>query len=153
MKFSGLLRDFSLPDLLRILIQGHKVGYVVIFSKGQQSRIYVKDGELHHAESEGLTGESAVFNLLTYDPNSQFEFIEETTFLPPKTITSDLDSLIQNGIAYLEEWRKITKLYPRITVNTEISLTALQLAPPANLLQENIIRALERTTEETLLLY
>lgn len=152
MKFSGRLGDFSLPDLLRILIQGQKVGYLAIFSKGQESRIYVQKGQLHHAQSDGLTGEGAVFHLLTYDANSEFEFLT-TDFFPDKTLHSDLDTLIQNGIAYLEKWRKMTKKYPKVTINTEISLSENQASKADSKDEEDILQALITQSTNTLKLY
>jgi len=119
MKFSGRFADFSLPDALRILIQSSKQGYLVVRHHGSESRVYVNRGELYHAQSEGLKGEKAVFNMLNFDPTAEFDFIEQSE-MPAQTIRSDLDTLIQNGISYLETWRKISKRYPRFTVNTEI---------------------------------
>lgn len=119
MKFSGRFADFSLPDALRILIQSSKQGYLAVRHQGSESRVYINLGELYHAESEGLKGEKAVFNMLSFEPTAEFEFIEQSE-MPEQTIRSDLDSLIQSGISYLENWRKISKRYPRFTLNTEI---------------------------------
>jgi len=126
MKFSGRFADFSLPDVLRIVVHGQKTGYLLITFKAIQSRIYVRQGQLHHAVSEGLQGEKAVFNLMTYDPAAEFEFVE-TEEMPEQTISSELDALIQNGIAHLENWRKLTRIYPLLSVNTVIQL---QQEPP-----------------------
>lgn len=156
MKFSGRFADFSLPDALRILIQSSKQGYLVVWYQGAESRVYVNRGSLYHAESEGLKGEKAVFNMLNFEPTAEFEFIEQTQ-LPEQTIRSELDTLIQNGISYLETWRKINKRFPRFTVNTEIMLETglpqetltgdemqvLTLLPPEH--QEPLHQLLERS--------
>lgn len=119
MRFSGRLADFSLPDVLRIILHGQKTGFLSVSFKGAESKIFINQGQLHHAESNGLQGEKAVFDLMTYDPLAEFEFVEESQ-MPVQTISSDLDTLIQNGIAYLESWRKLGRLYPRFSVNTEV---------------------------------
>ncbi|PKL80272.1 MAG: hypothetical protein CVV27_00655 [Candidatus Melainabacteria bacterium HGW-Melainabacteria-1] len=119
MNFSGRFADFSLPDVLRILIQSQKQGNLVVRYQNSESRVFVNRGALHHAESEGLKGEKAVYNMLNFDHTAEFEFIERSE-IPPQTIHSDLDTLIQNGISYLETWRKIFKRQPRFSVNTEI---------------------------------
>jgi hypothetical protein len=156
MKFSGRFGDFSLPDVLRILIQSSKQGNLVVRHHEQESRIFVNRGALHHAESEGFKGEKAVYNMLNFGPTAEFEFIEDAN-VPEQTIHSDLDTLIQNGISYLETWRKITKRQPHITVNTEImaeqtdsqvtlrneELQVLALMPPNQ--KEHLHQLLERS--------
>ncbi|MBT9548868.1 MAG: DUF4388 domain-containing protein [Candidatus Sericytochromatia bacterium] len=132
MKFSGRLADFSLPDVLRIILHGQKTGYLSVSFKGVESKIFINQGQLHHAESNGLQGEKAVFDLMTYDPLAEFEFVEESQ-MPVQTISSDLDTLIQNGIAYLESWRKLGRLYPRFSVNTEVQ--SVTSAPATDLSQ------------------
>lgn len=119
MKFSGRFADFSLPDILRILIQGQKTGALVVNYQEQDSKVFVKSGVLHHAESHHFQGEKAVYDMLNFEPVAEFEFVESTN-MPEQTIHSDLDSLIQNGISYLESWRKITRSHPRISMHTEI---------------------------------
>lgn len=121
MKFSGRLADFSLPDILRILIQSQKSGRLEIRFEGHTSSIYVSHGALHHAESVSIQGEKAVFAILNLDPTAEFEFVELKE-MPEQTIHSDLDTLIQNGISNLENWKKLAKQFPRLTANTEILL-------------------------------
>lgn len=122
MKFSGRLADFSLPDILRILIQSQKSGRLEIHFEGKTSSIYVSQGALHHSESGPFQGEKAVYAILNLDPMAEFEFIEMAE-MPPQTLHSDLDTLIQNGISNLENWRKLSRQHPRLTANTEILLT------------------------------
>lgn len=119
MKFSGRIADFSLPDTLRILIQSSKQGYLKVRHYDQESRIFINRGELQHAESDGLKGEQAVYNMFNFGPTAEFEFVEDDQ-APLKTIHSDLDTLIQNGITYLDTWRKISKRYPRLNIKTEL---------------------------------
>jgi len=119
MKFSGRFADFSLPDILRILIQSQKSGYLTVQFQGRESRVYVNQGALHHAESHGFLGNKAVFDMLNFDTTAEFEFVEQSS-MPAQTLDSDLDTLIQNGISYLESWRRIIRQYPRMTVNTEL---------------------------------
>lgn len=119
MKFSGHFADFSLPDILRILIQSQKTGSLVIHYQGSQSTIFVNQGALHHAESLDLAGEKAVFNMLNFDGTAEFEFVEHEN-MPAQTLDSDLDTLIQNGISYLDLWRKATRKYPRFSSSTLI---------------------------------
>ncbi len=126
MKFSGRFADFSLPDILRILIPSQKAGSLVIRYQNQDSRIFVSQGALHHAETASSTGEQAVFEMLNFTSTAEFEFVQQDE-MPEQTIFSDLDSLIQKGIASLELWRKLNRKFVRISAQTEIVL----LKPPA----------------------
>lgn len=120
MKFSGRLADFSLPDLLRILIQSQKAGCLVVHHEGSDSRIYIDQGALIHAESQGFSGEKAVYHMLSLEPTAAFDFLEEQA-PTTQTIASDLDTLIQDGISYLDSWRKLSRRYPRLTAQARIS--------------------------------
>lgn len=125
MKFSGRFADFSLPDILRILIQSQKSGCLSVQYQGNQSRVFVNHGALHHAESERFSGSKAVFHMLNFDVSAEFEFVEQAQ-MPEQTIDSDLDTLIQNGISYQEKWRRISRQHPRMNVNTELRWSASQ---------------------------
>lgn len=119
MKFSGRLADFSLPDILRILVQNPKSGALQLNLKGQEGAIYIHQGELYHAEYEDVVGEKAVFQLFTFDSDAEFEFVEAEP-LQSKTIESPLDVLIQSGTAYVESWRKAAKKFPHLSGNATI---------------------------------
>ncbi len=119
MKFSGRFADFSLPDILRILIDSQKTGELVIEFEGLTSRIFVHDGKVSHAETPELSGQAAVYEMLNYGSSATFDFLTETT-LPEPTISSDLDTLIQQGIIYVETWKKIQRKYPTLAPNTHV---------------------------------
>lgn len=128
MKFSGRFADFSLPDVLRIIVHSQKTGYLAVTFKTSQSRIFVSQGQIYHAESEGLQGEKAFYNLMTYDPAAEFEFIESEN-IPARTIDSELDTLVQSAIDYLEDWRKLTRQYPLLSVHTVVQLQQDTVSP------------------------
>src|SRR5690606_5657487 len=121
MKFSGRFADFSLPDILRIVIQSQNSGCLVIYYQNQDSRIFVNQGALHHAETPANKGEQAVFEMLNFTATAEFEFVQQEE-MPEQTIFSDLDPLIQKGIASLELWRKLNRKFARISAQTEIVL-------------------------------
>ena len=116
MKFSGRFADFSLPDILRILIDSKKTGELVIEFEGLTSRIFVNTGKVSHAETPELSGQPAVYEMLNYGSSATFEFLIDAP-LPQPTISSDLDTLIQQGIVYVETWKKIQRKYPNLSPN------------------------------------
>lgn len=122
MKFSGRFADFSLPDILRILIDSKKTGELVIEFEGLKSRIFVKTGKVSHAETPELSGQAAVYEMLNYGSSATFDFLIDAA-LPQSTISSDLDTLIQQGIIYIETWKKIQRKYPRLSPNIHIQAT------------------------------
>ncbi|MBF2053607.1 MAG: DUF4388 domain-containing protein [Candidatus Sericytochromatia bacterium] len=145
MKFSGRFADFSLPDILRILIQSQKTGALNVQYHGHTSLIFVNHGALHHAESERFSGSKAVFNMLNFDASAEFEFVEDSQ-MPPQTIDSDLDTLIQNGISYQETWRRVSRQYPRMNVNTEVRWSGAAFA--AEGLSANEVRIAKYLSEQ-----
>lgn len=122
MKFSGRFADFSLPDILRILIDSKKTGELVIEFEGLTSRIFVNTGKVSHAETPELSGQPAVYEMLNYGSSATFEFLIDAP-LPQPTISSDLDTLIQQGIVYVETWKKIQRKYPNLSPNIHVQAT------------------------------
>jgi hypothetical protein len=122
MKFSGRFADFSLPDILRILIDSKKTGELVIEFEGLKSRVFVNTGKVSHAETPELSGQAAVYEMLNYGSSATFEFLIDAT-LPQPTIFSDLDTLIQQGIIYIETWKKIQRKYPSLSPNIHVQAT------------------------------
>lgn len=119
MKFSGRFADFSLPDILRILTDSKKTGALVIEFEGLTSRIFVNQGKVSHAETPALSGQAAVYEMLNYGSSATFDFQIDAS-LPAPTISSDLDTLIQQGIIYVETWKKIQRKYPTLAPNTHV---------------------------------
>ncbi len=122
MKFSGRFADFSLPDILRILIDSKKTGELVIEFEGLTSRVFVNAGKVSHAETPELSGQAAVYEMLNYGSSATFEFLIDAA-LPQPTISSDLDTLIQQGIVYIETWKKIQRKYPNLSPNIYVQAT------------------------------
>ena len=123
MKFSGRFADFSLPDILRILIDSKKTGELIIEFEGLPSRIFVNTGKVSHAETPELSGQAAVYEMLNYGSSATFDFLIDAP-LPKPSIFSDLDTLIQQGIIYVETWKKIQRNYPGLSPNVHVQATA-----------------------------
>lgn len=74
----GSLGDFSLIDLLQLLVQGRKTGRLdLICGEGEfslQFSLYLEKGSIVHAEGAGDTGHSALWKAFGTD-NGDFSFI------------------------------------------------------------------------------
>ncbi len=124
MKFSGRFADFSLPDILRILIDSQKTGALIIEYEGLTSEIFVNAGKVSHATTPNLSGQPAVYEMLNYGSSATFDFSaqDKEQPVPDPTIQSDLDTLIQQGIIYIETWKKIQRKHPTLHPNTHVEV-------------------------------
>lgn len=121
MTLKGNLKDFSLPDLLKIIEQSKKTGMLSIKCPGiQEGNIYFLEGKIKHASVDNLDGEKAIYNLFHVD-NGDFDFLEEKNF-DKITITSNLDEIIKEGLDQLDKWKKLTELSPLMTIWSRIKI-------------------------------
>jgi DNA-binding response OmpR family regulator len=70
--FAGDLNDLSIVELVQMLNLNKKSG-VLNISAGTNGKVYLKDGQLHAAECENLTGEDAIYKLVE-EMNGKFNF-------------------------------------------------------------------------------
>lgn len=84
--FSGLLRALRIPDLIQLLNGTQQTGMLTIEDlDGEPGRVYFADGEIISARYRSKTDEEAVYALVTIK-DGHFEFLNENTPPPPKTI-------------------------------------------------------------------
>ena len=61
--FAGDLTDLSIVELVQMLNLNKKSG-VLNIDAGIKGKVYLKDGQLHAAECDSLTGEDAIYRLV-----------------------------------------------------------------------------------------
>ncbi len=92
---NGNLKDFHVADLITIIGQSQKTGELKISFHNKQSSIFFVDGNLFDAFNDVLSGEDAVYELLTYE-SGEFDFIDSNSEIDKK-ITKGIDYLINEG--------------------------------------------------------
>ena len=63
---TGRLAEISLIDWMQSLEQGRKTCALMLRSGGEECTLYFIDGQVNHAVCGGLTGNAAVFKVLTW---------------------------------------------------------------------------------------
>ncbi len=98
---AGSLRDLALPDLVQILFHGRKSGRVKVDANGREGELHFQEGRLVHALIDDLSGEEAVYEMLT--------FLEGAFSLDPSfkatesTIQANPEMVILEGLRRLDE--------------------------------------------------
>jgi hypothetical protein len=90
--FHAFLRHASLHNLLQIESLSRTTGVFLVVSGGSRGYLHLSGGELVHAETGGLSGEAAAFEILSWD-NGEFKSCTRT-LAPVRTVQSSLQQLL-----------------------------------------------------------
>lgn len=112
MSFQGSLSELPLPDIVQLVSVGGKTGRFVLTREGQQGVIYLKNGQIIHAETPDMSGEEAVYSLAIWD-QGEFQF-EPGESDAEQTIDKSNTSLLMEAARRLDEWRVLAKKIPSI---------------------------------------
>ncbi len=107
---TGTIENLDLAVILQTMNISKKTGCMEIKSGEETSRIFFDDGNIIHAETKTLDGETAFYDLLTID-NGTWGFIPELES-PRKTIKSEINSLLLNWSNLMDEWNSIRDRLP-----------------------------------------
>lgn len=112
MAFQGSLSELPLPDIVQLVSVSGKTGRFVLTSEGQQGVIYLREGQIIHAETPELRGEEAVYALAIWD-KGEFQF-EAGSPHGEQTIEKSNTNLLMEAARRLDEWRVLSKKIPSI---------------------------------------
>jgi hypothetical protein len=101
-QFSARLDAFSLVDLIQMLGHGLKTVRIDLSrpSSGDRAVIFMQKGRLTHATLGDVTGEPAVFDVLSWENDGEFTVREESHF-PPPTIQGSTEAVLSEGLKLL----------------------------------------------------
>lgn len=130
MAFQGSLRELPLPDIIQLVSVSGKTGVFTLKNGSSSGDIYLRKGQIVHAEAGDLQGEEAVYELAIW---REGEFV----FTPGKeteavSIQKSNTNLLMEAARRIDEWQVLskripsTRLVPVFTdqgVNTSVSLT------------------------------
>jgi hypothetical protein len=106
----GSLQDFSLPDLLQILVLGQATGTLTLRSEGRTGSLSFDGGRLVAASLSDRAGEDAAAALFLWT-SGVFDFLES----PPSGTASSplaLDAITQEGLRRLDRQKKVLETLP-----------------------------------------
>jgi hypothetical protein len=129
--FEGNLDQLSLPDILRLLIQGMKTGRLSLSSEGNSGEVFMSGGRIVHAVAGIEDGEAALFDMITW-PKGRFRF-EPDIQSPDDTLTTETETLLRESERRFRELQEIRRFIPNeesfFQISASGSSTAVSLQP------------------------
>jgi len=108
----GSMREAPLPDIIQLVSQGGKSGCFHVQQESAKARIYLKEGRIIHAVTQGGEGFEALMEVaLWLEGTYRFEEV-----LPevPATITKPNASILMELGRRMDEWRVISQKVPSL---------------------------------------
>jgi Domain of unknown function (DUF4388) len=116
--FEGMLDAFALPDVLRLLAVTRKTGCLLLEGDGGRGCVWVYDGALVAATTEGaveaMPVDEVMFQLLRVERGS-FRFTADEPSLGDDRQLLEIESILQRASQLLEEWRDLELVVPSLT--------------------------------------
>ncbi|HOO97134.1 MAG TPA: DUF4388 domain-containing protein [Caldisericia bacterium] len=107
---TGTIENLDLAVILQTMNISKKTGCMEIKSGDETSRIFFEQGNVVHAQTRSLEGETAFYDLLTIS-HGTWGFVPEME--PPKrTITNKIEGLLLNWSNLMDEWNSIKDRLP-----------------------------------------
>jgi hypothetical protein len=106
----GSLQDFSLPDLLQILVLGRATGTLNLRSEGRIGRLTLRDGQLVAADQGERQGEDAAADLFLWT-TGVFDF-DAASAGASQGAPMSLDDVTRAGLKRLERARELQEALP-----------------------------------------
>ena len=97
----GSLEDMSAMDIIQSVATGDKNVKITLESNGQRGNIFIRDGQIIHAEAGVLIGQEAFFHLMSFQ-SGEFKVVSCSSF-PQQTIHASTMSLLMEGARLLDE--------------------------------------------------
>jgi CheY-like chemotaxis protein len=98
---AGLLSEMSLIDWMQSLEQGRKTCTLLLRSGPETCKLYFNQGQVTHAQCGPLTGNEAVYKVLTWaDGEWEVDFTKTSS---ERTTTMSTQGLMMEGLRLLDE--------------------------------------------------
>jgi hypothetical protein len=112
---SGSIREMPLPDLLQLFTNSRKSGVMTIRSDRGVGKLYLREGQVYHAEIEGnavVKSRKAFYRMFAWTDGA-FDLRPAGDHRVPEEITESSTSLILEGVRQLDEIRILEPKLPR----------------------------------------
>jgi hypothetical protein len=110
----GNLQSISLMDVVQLLHVNRKTGKLHVNQDKVSGILYVLNGDVVHAETPQVLGESAAFDILEWD-RGEFEFIT-TRFKAPTTIKRSVQDLLMEAARTTDSRKHLRGIFPNLNV-------------------------------------
>jgi len=118
MAFQGSLKELPLPDIIQLVSVSGKTGMFTLARESEKGFIYLRNGQMVHAEIGELVGEEAIYALAIWNHGDfQFTAAEEPQ---RQTITKSNTNLLMEAARRIDEWRVLSKKISSIELVPEL---------------------------------
>nr|WP_320131637.1 DUF4388 domain-containing protein [uncultured Holophaga sp.] len=108
----GSLQSIALADVLQLLHFNRKSGRLFVSQDRVKGILFVRKGEVVHAEMGSLSGERAAFEIIQWEQGF-FEFSTQA-FTSPTTIQRSLTDLLMEGARTTDTRKRFKSLFPNL---------------------------------------
>lgn len=120
MAFQGSLKELPLPDIIQLVSVSGKTGKFTLSRDADRGFIYLKNGQMTHAQVGDLMGEEAIYALAIWN-HGEFQFSPNEE--PDRqTITKSNTNLLMEAARRLDEWRVLSKKIPSVDLVPELQV-------------------------------
>jgi Domain of unknown function (DUF4388) len=117
MSLQGSLKHLQLADVIQLISVSGKTGMFHLKKDEHVGMIYLKDGNIVHAELGEIKGEEAVYELAIWN-DGEFNF-EPDVEPAVRTISKSNTNLLMEAARRLDEWRVLSRKIPNLDVIPE----------------------------------
>lgn len=100
----GRLKDMALVDIIQVLHLSRRTAAINMGSNEGAGKVYVEQGNVIHARFRELSGESALYQLLSWK-DGEFE-VEMDIKAEERTISQNVEGLLLEGMKKIDESKK-----------------------------------------------
>ena len=118
MAFQGSLKELPLPDIVQLVSASGKTGQFTLSRQESSGFIFLKNGQIVHAELGDLSGEEAVYALAIWN-QGEFHFTPAVE-APRQTITRSNTNLLMEAARRIDEWRVLSKKIASVDLVPEL---------------------------------
>lgn len=112
MSLQGSLKHIQLHDVIQLVSVSGKSGLFHLKKGNEEGKIYLKNGNIVHAEVGELKGEEAIYTLAVWS-EGEFNF-EPDVECQEETIKKSNTNLLMEAARRLDEWKVLTKKIPSL---------------------------------------
>jgi Domain of unknown function (DUF4388) len=117
MSLQGSLKHLQLADVIQLISVSGKTGMFHLKKEEHLGQIYLKDGNIVHAELDEIRGEEAVYELAIWN-DGEFHF-EPDVEPAVRTISKSNTNLLMEAARRLDEWRVLSRKIPNLDMIPE----------------------------------
>ena len=112
--FSGSLSELYFPETMQLIMTYKKSGVLTFKDQDREGRVFLREGDVIHAEFGEKQGEDAFYDLAVWK-SGQFIFrLDE--LIPPQTIDKSGTNLLMEATRRLDEWNMFSSKIPSFDV-------------------------------------